>query len=166
LTNKKREKKMKTINIALSASLFFILLFLFLQSNSTQAQISAERTERTRLEQSAQTERASINAQTLVWVTTERENTLRLFIVACVLIFLLVAVATILVVSALVIHAKAGQQTIPSTKMLQMAKQGFQLEWDEEEGWIVLLPDGETYLTETDLERLGDLKVSLPKLLH
>ncbi len=133
--------------------------------DGTAAQLAAERTERTKIEQaertqrtdieeSNRTERVYITANQLMWLATERESTLRLVVV---LLIVVVASTAAVVVAVQVLRqrpAVAGLPQPPASVRRVAARPGHRLEYDPDEGWIVVLPGEREYYTEQDARRL------------
>jgi hypothetical protein len=134
--------------------------------DDTAAQLAAERTERTKIEQSERTqrvdivegnrtERTYISAQQLMWLATERESTLRLVIVLLVVV---VASTAAVIVAVQVLRQRApvqaGLPAAPAVLRRVAQRPGHRLEYDQAEGWIVVLPGEHEYYTEQDARRL------------
>ena len=135
--------------------------------DDTAAQLAAERTERTALveqgrtdrttvQEAGRTERTYISAQQIMWLATERESTLRLVIVLLVVVVASTA-AVIVAVQVLRQRAPAVQAGLPAAPaVLRRVAQrpGHRLEYDQAEGWIVVLPNQAEYYTVEDARRL------------
>jgi hypothetical protein len=133
--------------------------------DDTAAQLAAERTERTALveqgrtdrttvQEAGRTERTYISAQQLMWLATERESTLRLVVV---LLIVVVASTAAVVVAVQVLRqrpAQAGLPTAPAVLRRVAQRPGHRLEYDQTEGWIVVLPGEHEYYTVEDARRL------------
>lgn len=134
--------------------------------DDTAAQIAAERTERTALveqgrtdritvQETNRTERTYISAQQIMWLATERESTLRLVVV---LLIVVVASTAAIIVAVLVLRqrspAVAGLPAPPLALWRVAQWPGHRLEYDQQEGWIVVLPGEREYYTIEDARRL------------
>lgn len=145
----------------LTAGAVLVLAALLLGYNagdgdSDAAQVAAERTERTRVEQAAITERAYISSQQIMWLATERESTMRLMIVMVaggVVLVGAVAVAGALVLVTL----RSGQVDAQDDRryLLGVRRQlpaGWRVVDDPAFGWIAT--DGQEYMLATDVRGL------------
>lgn len=134
--------------------------------DDTAAQLAAERTERTQIEQTERTQRTAIqeaertertyiSAQQIMWLATERESTLRLVVV---LLIVVVASTAAVIVAVQVLRQRppvqAGLPQPPAAVVRVAARPGHRLEYDPVEGWIVVLPNDREYYTEQDARRL------------
>lgn len=114
-------------------------------SDNDMAQLAAERTERTRIEQTErtqrtnieeanQTERTYISAQSLMWLATERESTLRLTVM---LMAVSLIVTTILI--ALVVALRIYSHRQPPAHVVMLALQTNTVpEFDRRHGWLLV----------------------------
>lgn len=134
--------------------------------DDTAAQLAAERTERTALveqgrtdrvavQEAGRTERTYINAQQIMWLATERESTLRLVVV---LLIVVVASTAAVIVAVQVLRqrpaAQAALPTAPAVLRRVAQRPGHRLEYDQAEGWIVVLPNQAEYYTVEDARKL------------
>lgn len=118
-----------------------------------QTQIEqAERTQRTAIEQDGRTERAAISAQQIMWLATERESTLRLVVV----LLIVVITATAAVVIAVQLLRRVQPASAPPHRVQRLAARlpGHSIDYDPIYGWVVVAPGGEEFYTITDAERL------------
>ena len=156
---------MKTL-LGVGIALLVVLAVVGGIDDDTAAQIAAERTERTRIEQNERTqrvdivegnrtERTYITANQLMWLATERESTLRLVIV--LLVVVVASTAAVIVAVQVLRQRPAVQAGLPAAPLVLRrvaARPGHRLEYDQEEGWIVVLPDQTQYYTIEDARRL------------
>lgn len=136
--------------------------------DDTAAQLAAERTERTKLEQTERTQRTAIqeaertertyiSAQQIMWLATERESTLRLVVV---LLIVVVASTAAVIVAVQVLRqrapAVAGLPQPPASVRRVAARMpaGHRLEYDPAGGWVIVLPNQQEYYTIEDARRL------------
>lgn len=125
------------------------------QAERTQREALAQdgQTERLRVVQSNQTERTYISAQSLMWLATEREATLRLVIV--LLIVVIVAVAAVAVAVAVVRAWSSKGEVSDRRYLLSVRRQlppGWQVIHDPAFGWIAT--DGEEFMLARDVRAL------------
>lgn len=116
----------------------------------------AERTQRTDIEESNRTERTYITANQLMWLATERESTLRLVIVLLVVV---VASTAAVVVAVQVLRQRPAVAGLPSPpasvrRVAARMPAGHRLEYDQAEGWVIVLPNQQEYYTIEDARRL------------
>lgn len=153
--------------LALVAGAALALALLGGLDEDTAAQLAAERTERTQIEQTERTQRTAIQeaertertyitAHQIMWLATERESTLRLIVV---LLIVVVASTAAVIVAVQVLRqrspaAPAGLPQPPAAVVRVAARPGHRLEYDPVEGWIVVLPNDREYYTEQDARRL------------
>lgn len=152
--------------LALVAGAALALALLGGLDEDTAAQLAAERTERTQIEQTERTQRTAIqeaertertyiSAQQIMWLATERESTLRLVVV---LLIVVVASTAAIIVAVLVLRqrspAVAGLPAPPLALWRVAQWPGHRLEYDQQEGWIVVLPGEREYYTIEDARRL------------
>lgn len=136
--------------------------------DDTAAQLAAERTERTQIEQTERTQRTAIqeaertertyiSAQQIMWLATERESTLRLVVV---LLIVVVASTAAVIVAVQVLRQRppvqAGLPQPPASVRRVAARMpaGHRLEYDPTDGWVIVLPGDREYYTIEDARRL------------
>lgn len=155
---------MRTL-LGVGVALLVVLAVIGGIDDDTAAQLAAERTERTALveqgrtdritvQEANRTERTYISAQQIMWLATERESTLRLVVV---LLIVVVASTAAVIVAVQVLRqrpAVAGLPSPPAAVRRVAQRPGHRLEYDQAEGWIVVLPGEREYYTEQDARRL------------
>lgn len=154
--------------IGIAAGLLIAIAVIGGTGNGDAAQIAAERTERTKLEQTERTQRTAIqeaertertyiSSQQIMWLATERESTLRLIVV--LLIVMVASVAAVVVVVQVLRQrppAVAGLPSPPASVRRVAASMpvGHRLEYDQVDGWVIVLPGDREYYTIEDARRL------------
>jgi len=135
--------------------------------DGSAAKLAAERTERTKLEQTERTQRTAIqeaertertyiSAQQIMWLATERESTLRLVVV---LLIVVVASTAAVVVAVQVLRQRPAVAGLPQppARVRRVAARmpaGHRLEYDQLDGWVIVLPNQQEYYTIEDARRL------------
>lgn len=154
--------------LALVAGAALALAILGGIDDDTAAQLAAERTERTQIEQTERTQRTAIqeaertertyiSAQQIMWLATERESTLRLVVV---LLIVVVASTAAVIVAVQVLRQRppvqAGLPQPPASVRRVAARMpaGHRLEYDPTDGWVIVLPGDREYYTIEDARRL------------
>lgn len=148
----------------LAVTLTLAILYASLnETDSTMAQLAAERTERTaieqaertqrvQIEQNGMTERTYISAQSLMWLATERESTLRLVVVAVIVV---AAVAGAITFVVLLMRDRRKPEEKEMTYLLSVRRQlphGWTVVEHPQLGWIAT--DGDEYMTPRDVRAL------------
>jgi di/tricarboxylate transporter len=154
--------------LALVAGAALALALLGGLDEDTAAQLAAERTERTQIEQTERTQRTAIQeaertertyitAHQIMWLATERESTLRLIVV---LLIVVVASTAAVIVAVQVLRQRpptvAGLPQPPASVRRVAARMpaGHRLEYDPADGWVIVLPGDREYYTIEDARRL------------
>lgn len=147
------------IRLLLGVGLVLLLVLALLGvDEDTAAQLAAERTQRTAIQEAERTERTYITAHQIMWLATERESTLRLVIVLLIVIVASTA-AVIVAVQVLRQRAPAVQAGLPQPpasvrRVAARMPAGHRLEYDPTDGWVIVLPGDREYYTIEDARRL------------
>lgn len=115
------------------------------EAQRTERTIAQEtqRTERTAIQESNQTERQYISAQSLMWLATEREATLRLIVLLLVVV---VASAGAVTVTVLILRATPRRPGVPAdVAWMERQLPGHRAEFDSIHGWILVDADNRFY---------------------
>ena len=95
----------------------------------------ANQTERTYITEANQTERTYISAQSLMWLATERESTLRLTVM---LMAVSVVVTAILIALVVALHVYTNHRQPPAHIVMLALQTNTVPEFDRRHGWLLV----------------------------
>lgn len=148
----------------LAVTLTLALMYLSINGGSDDlAQLAAERTERTEItqtertqrtaiEQNGMTERTYISQTALMWLATERESTLRLIVVAVIVVAAVAGAITLVVLLMRDRHTPHRDERRYLLSVQRQLPPGWTVRHDPAFGWIAT--DGEEYMLPHDVRAL------------